>query len=105
MEETSELTLTPTIKRRKIDLELQLEEKQYNDSYASCCSRTGRTDARLLRYASRFTISTIVLTFACVQIAINDDPCNNLMPFYTSLITLVVGSYVKLDGNKLEQKK
>lgn len=89
---------SPGLKRRRLDLEIDLKEKRYNDTYASCCSRTGRTDARLIRYVSRITISCIVLGFACYQIAANEDPCNNLIPFYTSLITLVVGTWVKADA-------
>lgn len=102
---SKKLTLTPTIKRRRIDLELQLEKKQYEDSYASCCSRTGRTDARLLRYISKTCVSILILIFAGAQL-VRAGPCDSLVPFYCSLITLVMGSYIKLEGNnKSEQKK
>ena len=104
MEEKKELTLTPTIKRRRIDLELQLEQRRYEDSYASCCAKSGKTDARLIRYASKTGISLLILGFSCAQL-IRAGECDPLVPFYCSLITLVMGSYVKLEGNNKSEKK
>ena len=93
-------TKTPTAARSHTmkKLELDLEKEKYNDSYSTCCSRTGTTDARLIRYVSRFSLSSIVLIFACYQLITARD-CDSLVPFYTSLITLLVGTWVKLDGN------
>ena len=85
-------------------MELQLQEKQYEDSYSSCCARSGRTDARLLRYISKTGVSILILIFAGAQL-VRAGPCDSLVPFYCSLITLVMGSYVKLDSNKSLEKK
>ena len=102
--EEKRLTTSPTIKRKRVDLELQLEEKRYENEYSSCCASSGKTDARLIRYISKTGISILVLTFAGIQL-VRAGPCDSLVPFYTSLITMVVGSYIKLEGNNKQEKK
>jgi hypothetical protein len=69
----------------------------YDDHFSSCCSRSGTTDARLIRYASKFTISLLMLGFASIQL-VRSHECDSLVPFYTSLITFVMGSWIKVDG-------
>jgi hypothetical protein len=100
---SNKLTLSPTIKKRRANIALDIEKERFDNEYSSCCSRSGKTDARLIRYASRFSISLILLTFACVQITRAGD-CDPLVPFYTSLITLVMGAWVKTDNIKTEKK-
>jgi hypothetical protein len=70
---------------------------RYDDQFSTCCSRTGTTDARLIRYASRFTISLLMLAFASIQL-IRSHECDSLVPFYTSLITFVLGAWIKVDS-------
>jgi hypothetical protein len=72
------------------------EQTRYDDQYNSCCSRTGTTDARLIRYASRFSISLVMLAFAAIQL-VRSHECDSLVPFYTSLITFVLGAWIKVD--------
>jgi len=98
-------SLSPNVKKQKVALELDLEKQRFDNEYATCCSRSGKTDARLIRYASRFSISLILLTFSCVQLVRAGD-CDPLVPFYTSLITLVMGAWVNgPDNSKKNEKK
>ena len=76
-------------------------ETRYANEYTSCCSKR-RTDKRLLQYASRFTISILMLGFASIQIIRSHD-CDALVPFYTSLITFIIGAWVKMDTSKIQQ--
>ena len=77
-------------------------KERYVNEYSTCCSRTGKTDARLIRYASRFSMSVLTMGFAAVQIARAGD-CDPLVPFYCSLFTFVLGAWVKTDAAKLIQ--
>jgi hypothetical protein len=72
---------------------------RYENEYSTCCSRSGKTDARLIRYVSRFSLSIITLVFAGVQLVRAHD-CDPLVPFWTSLITFVLGAWIKIDGQK-----
>ena len=96
-------TTSPTIKRKRVALELDLEKQRFDNEYSSCCSKSGKTDARMIRYASRFSISIILLTFSCVQLMRAGD-CDPLVPFYTSLVTLVMGAWVNDNSKKSEKK-
>ena len=89
------ITSSPTFKRRKADVELKIEEERYENEYSTCCSKR-KTDARLLRYGSKFSLSVFTLGFACVQI-VRASECDALVPFYTSLITFVLGTWLKTD--------
>lgn len=71
---------------------------RYENEYSTCCSRH-KTDARLLKFASRFTLSIITLGFATIQI-VRASPCDSLLPFYTSLITFVLGVWVRTQESK-----
>jgi hypothetical protein len=74
-------------------------ESHYENEYSTCCSRTGKTDARLINYASKFTVSILMLGFASIQLVRSHD-CDPLVPFYTSLITFILGIWVKSDSAK-----
>ena len=58
-----------------------------------------KTDARLIRYGSKFSLSILTLGFACVQL-IRAGPCDSLVPFYSSLITFILGAWLKLDSKQ-----
>jgi len=90
---------SPTMKKRREEVNLKLQEERYENEYTTCCSKTGKTDKRLIQYASKFSLSLLVITFACVQL-IRAEPCDGLVPFYSSLITFVMGAWIKTDGNK-----
>ena len=92
----SGVTTSPSFKRRRANVALKIEEEKYENEYSTCCSRSGKTDARLIRYGSKFSLSVFTLGFACVQIARAGD-CDPLVPFYSSLITFVLGTWLKTD--------
>ena len=75
---------------------------RYENEYSTCCSRTGKTDARLIKYASKFAISLLMLAFASIQL-VRSYECDALVPFYTSLITFILGAWVKVDTSKIKQ--
>ena len=72
---------------------------KYENEYATCCSKSGKTDARLIRYVSKFTFSMITLIFAGAQI-IRAGECDPLVPFYSSLITYILGAWIHSNNNK-----
>ena len=92
-------TTSPTIKKRRAEFDLKLREEKYENEYTTCCSKTGKTDKRLIQYASKFSLSLIVIAFACVQL-IRADPCDSLVPYYSSLITFILGAWIKTNDNK-----
>ena len=79
-----------SFEKRRIEMELQ--KKEYNDHYSTCCSNR-TTDARLLQFSAKFSMSVLALGFAGVQL-IRSDECSNLTPFYCSLITFILGAWV-----------
>jgi len=85
-------TMSVATKKRRLELEIEMEKKEYNDTYRTCCSdRT--TDARLLTWAAKFSMSMLALCFSATQI-VRAEPCDTVLPFYTSLITFILGAFV-----------
>lgn len=72
-------------------LELALEKKEYDDTYQTCCTKSGRTDRRLLEWAFTSTVSLVVISFSMYKLATAAD-CDALIPFWSSLITYILGS-------------
>ena len=78
---------------RKRDLqEIKLAEQKYSDEWSTCCSRSGRTDRRLIQFSVKFILSMAVLGFAGVQLA-TAGPCDSQTSFYSSLFTFVLGAW------------
>ena len=94
-------TTSPTIKKRRAEVDLKLREEKYENEYTTCCSKH-KTDRRLIQYASKFTISLIVLAFSCVQIY-RADPCDGNLPLYSSLLTMVLGAWIKQTNDNKPQ--
>ena len=44
--------LSDDSEKRKLDLDLKLKEEQYENTYQTCCSRSGKTDKRLIQYGT-----------------------------------------------------
>ena len=84
-----------TMEHHRID---PLEHKRYDDMYTTCCSKN-KTDARLIRLISRFSLSIITISFAGIQL-VRAGPCDSLTPFYSSLITFILGSWLKVDNQQ-----
>jgi hypothetical protein len=86
--------------QRKLEHEIALEDLEAENKLSSCCG--GSTDKRLLEHASRLFISILVLTFTFAQM-IRSEPNDAMLPFYTSLLTFVLGNW--LSGSKEQVPK
>ena len=84
---------SPIVKEKRDLLKLDLERNHYNDELSSCCSKK-KTDAQLLKIILKYTISCGILAFACIQLA-HIDECSNLSSFYTSVITMILTTWVR----------
>jgi hypothetical protein len=79
-EETKSLSaLTPSIAKRKLEHRIEVQDRQYNDQYSSCCSDR-KTDARLIQYIMKISISFTILIFSFYQLS-KAHPCDGLFPF------------------------
>ena len=85
---------SPSNEKRVLDLELKLKEERYDNEYSTCCSRSGKTDKRLIHYGSKFSLSLAVIGFACYQL-VTADECDSLVPWYTSIVTMIIGVWIK----------
>ena len=68
------------------------EEEKEAYQWDSCCMR--KTDSRLLTFIASFFISMILLIFSCYQLTRPDMDCAS-ENIYISLITLIIGVWVK----------
>lgn len=83
---------SPSIQRRVLDHQLQVDSTKQKNKWSLCCYSKG-TDARLLQFIASFAISITLLIFSCYQLAyVTDCQGENL---YTGIITLVVGVWLK----------
>lgn len=63
-----------------------------------CCCYDRPTDAEAIKYVGRMLLTVCVLAFSMIQI-IRADACDGQLPFYTSLITFIVG----MELNKMKK--
>lgn len=91
MNQSLETIKSQSLETRRLEHALQMEDIQAENQLATCCG-SGRTDRRLLQYAGKLTVSIITLTFCFVQLI--REPESGLLPFYSSLITFVIGSFM-----------
>jgi hypothetical protein len=102
MQSAEEVQLTEikvdTMDRKRAEQELELKHKRYENEYSTCCTKTGKTDKRLILFTSKFSMSLLILGFAGYQI-MRAGECDGLLPWYTSLITLIVSVWVKPTTN------
>ena len=61
-----------------------------------CCERP--TDSEAIKYTGRMLLTICVLAFSMTQI-IRADECDGQLPFYTSLVTFIVG----MELNKMKK--
>ena len=90
-----------SIRKQRIQHEIDRQDKQFDTEYSSCCAKSGKTDKRLLDYGAKMTLSLLVLGFSFYQIIVNNDKCDPNAPIYTSFITMIVGAWI---NTKLEKK-
>lgn len=81
------------IELKEIELKVNEIDFEHNNLYRCCCNK--KTDKRILEYFAKTTISFSVLIFSFYQISVIDDPCNNMMSFYTGLVSLIIGTFIK----------
>jgi len=93
------MVVTPTTFKR----ELEKKNEFRRDTYFRSCL-CGKSDRRCLDYIAKLSISLIILSFSMTQIFLNTDPCNQQMPLYTSLLTLVIGFWLSSKGHSEDQK-
>ena len=91
---------SPSDEKKRLDLELKLKEEQYENTYQTCCSKSGKTDKRLIQYGTKFSLTLLVMIFCFYQI-ITAGECDSLTPWYCSLVSGIVG--VWLNSPKLSQ--
>lgn len=89
---------SPSLERRRIEQELAIKHERYENEYSTCCTKSGKTDKRLILFTSKFGMSLLILGFAGYQI-MGAGECDGLLPWYTSLITLIVSVWVKPTTN------
>ena len=92
---------TPFTKKRNLEHKIQIEDQEMENMYSSCCSRTGKTDVRLIRFTTKICFSFIVLSFSFYSISTADE-CDSLIPFWTSLISIIVGAWI--NGSNTDHK-
>jgi hypothetical protein len=77
---------SPGIKRRRIQQELDLQAKKYDDHWDSCCLRI---DRRATRYFSQLAIALVIMTF-CIVMLVKHDSCES-QQLYSGILTTVIG--------------
>ena len=80
-----------SLEKRKLEHVFELEDIQAENQLGTCCGN-GKTDKRLLQYSGKLSIALITLGFCFVQLA--REPESELMTFYSSLITFIIGSFM-----------
>jgi hypothetical protein len=77
---------TPRIRQRRIEHQIELEDKKYDDHWQSCCMTI---DRRATRYFSQLSIALLVITFSIVQLVRNES-CES-QALYSGLLMTVIG--------------
>lgn len=84
--------LSPGTKKKKIDHIIRIRESNAENRWSCCCIK-GTTDRRLIEYIGKYIITIGVLGFSFVQI-VRAEECDSMLPFYSGLITFVIGYYI-----------
>ena len=65
--------------------------------WRSCCLEC---DREVAQFIVKTIFQAVILSFACIMIATDDDPGESpLLSWYTSMIGLVAGSYIEQTSN------
>jgi hypothetical protein len=89
-------TLSPNAKRRRFNLQLELEKERYQNTWA-CCGRT--TDKRCINFIGRWVVSCAVLSFSLYQLSVAED-CDPLIPLWSGIITFIIGALISARNEK-----
>jgi hypothetical protein len=77
---------TPRLRTRRIEHEIELEDKKYDDHWQSCCMTI---DRRATRYFSQLAIAMLIMVFCIVMLIRNDDcPSQQL---YSGILMTIIG--------------
>ena len=95
---------SPSAERRAEIHRIELEDRAADTSWSSCCSRSGKTDKRLLNFSARLAMSILTLGFSAVQIA-RAEPCDNLVSWYCSIVSWVLGTWMGSSDSKTAPDK
>ena len=77
---------TPRLKRRRIEHEIEMEDKKYDNEWKSCCMTI---DRRATRYFSQLAIAFLVMTFCIVQL-VRNETCES-QQLYSGILTTIFG--------------
>ena len=94
---------TRALERRRIEHKISLEDIEVENNWNSCCSNQP-TDSRLLKFITRFSISLLTLSMSFYGL-VNAKECDNLVPFWSGLITFVVGLNINPEDRKFKVEK
>ena len=83
---------------RILEHKIDLDDLEHKEMWRSCFSKR-RTDSRLLKFIGKFVFTSTTLAYCFYGLRTADD-CSSLIPFYTSLIGGVVGSWLNLPKKK-----
>lgn len=84
-------TSTPELKRKKLDHNNMMEEREQENQLKTCCNTV--SDKRLLMFISSFCISMVIIVFSCFQLMRLDD-CQS-QNSYMGLLSLIVGIWIR----------
>jgi hypothetical protein len=92
---------SPSNEAKILEHKIKMENIETTVMWKSCISDR-ETDARLLRFIMKSLISLVVLGVSFYGL-LNAGPCDNLLPFYTALISGIISSWIST-SNKSEKK-
>jgi len=89
---------TPAAELRRLEILTEREhianealEADIEHQWNTCCLRSGKTDARLLRYICTMTIITGSIIFSLAMLGKTHGDCNSSQ-IWLGLLTLLIGS-------------
>ena len=90
---------SPSGVRRALEHQIEISEKQQENEWTACCCPQ-KTDKRLLQFSAKLVISLVVLGVSLHEL-VTADPCDGLIPFWSSLVSFIIG----LNTNNTNQKQ
>lgn len=95
--------LSPKTKKKILEHKIEIQDHEYEDSYKTCCTKSGTTDRRLLNFSARFTITIIALSCSLYGL-LTVDSCDPKFTMCSSFITYILGSYLGVDNKNIKMK-
>lgn len=92
----SKSTISPNTKRRRFNLQLEIEQQKYQNTW-NCCGRS--TDKRCINFIGRWIVSCAVLSFSLYQLSVAED-CDPLIPLWSGILTFIIGALISARNEK-----